>query len=54
MNRRLKNRLLLDDEMIREVGREERRAALYPPALRIRPGGDEDLAVQLDLVSVIY
>jgi hypothetical protein len=54
MNKRLKNRLLLDDETIRDVKREERKAAVNPPALRIRPGENSDLAVQLDLVSVSY
>ena len=53
-NMRLKDRLLLDDETIREVKREERRAALNPPAIRILPGGSDDLAVQLDLVRLSY
>ena len=54
INKRLQNRLILDEETIRDVKREERRAALNPPTLRIRPGGDEDLAVQLDLVRLSF
>lgn len=54
INTRLKDRLLLDEETIRKVKREERRAALNPPALKLVPGRDEDLAVQLDLVSLSY
>jgi hypothetical protein len=52
-NRRLKDRLLLDEETIREVKREEEKAALNPPALKLVPGSD-DLAVQLDLISLSY
>ena len=54
LNKRLQNRLLLDEETIREVKKEERRAALNPPVLRIRPWGEENPAVQLDLVSLSY
>jgi hypothetical protein len=54
IDKRLKERLLLDDETIRELRREERRAALHPPAFKILPGRDDDLALQLDLVSLSY
>ena len=54
LNKRLQNRLLLDKETIRDVKREEKRAALNPPALKLVPGRDQDLAVQLDLVSLSY
>jgi hypothetical protein len=53
-NTRLESRLLLDETVIREEKRESRKTALNPPALRIRPGRDNDIAVQLDLVSLSY
>jgi hypothetical protein len=53
-NRRLRNRLLLDEQTIREVNREARRSALVnPPGLRLLPVED-GLAIQLDLVSLSY
>jgi hypothetical protein len=54
INKRLKNRLLLDEETIRDVKREERRAALNPPSLKLVPGRERDLDLQLDLVSLSY
>lgn len=53
-NKLLRDRLMLGEETIREVKREEKRAALNPPALKIRPVSGNDLAVQLDLVSLSY
>ena len=54
INKRLKNRLLLDEETIRDVKREERRAALNPPSLMLVPGWERDLDLQLDLVHLSY
>jgi len=54
INTRLKDRLLLDEETIRKVKREEGRAALIPPSLKLVPGREDDLVVQLDLVSLSY
>jgi hypothetical protein len=54
-NRRLRNRLLLDDATIRKVQRERARAAvLGPSGLRILPAKEGGVAVQLDLVSLSY
>ena len=54
MTKRLQNRLLLDEETIRDVKREERRAALNPPSLKLVPGRERELDLQLDLVSLSY
>jgi hypothetical protein len=55
LNKRLRDRLLLDEQTIREVKREARKSAvLNPPGLYILPGRDGNLALQLDLVHLSY
>ncbi len=54
VNKRLRNRLIVDEEIIGEVKADQKRTALNPPAVHIVPGGEGDLAIELKLVSLSY